>query len=83
MTGSGPELPTGLTMRTRDVADRSRNGDPLLLDGQLLDRRGLQVVEHLARLRRLELVEERRGRRRVDDPLGGRLENDPGLNGHC
>ena len=59
MTGNGPELPTGFDDADSGVADRSWNGDPLLLDWQLLDRRGLQVVEDFAGGGGLELVEER------------------------
>jgi hypothetical protein len=65
-----------------DVADRGRHRDPLLLDRQLVDRRGLQILEHLAGGGGLELVEERRRRGRIDDALGGRLQHDPGLDGH-
>jgi hypothetical protein len=39
-----------------DVADVGRHGDPVLVDGQLLDRRGLDVVEHLARLVGRQLI---------------------------
>ena len=34
------------------VADLGGDGDPAIVDGQLVDRRGLDVVEHLARLGR-------------------------------
>ena len=82
MTGSVPAPSTGPDDAHAGVADVGRDGDPLLVDGQLVDRRGLEVVEDLARGGGLELVEERRRRRRVDDALGGRLEDDPGLDGH-
>ena len=65
-----------------DVADLGGDGDPLLVDRELVDRRGLEVVEHLAGGGGLELVEERRRRCRVDDALGGRLEDDARLDGH-
>ena len=61
-----PSAPAGRTMRTLDVADVGRHGDPALVDGQLVDRRRLDVVEHLARLVGRQLVQERR--------LGGRLD---------
>ena len=42
------------------VADVGGDGDPALVDRQLVDRRGLHVIEHLPRLGGRELVEERR-----------------------
>ena len=58
------------------VADLGGDGDPAVLDRELVDRRGLDVVEHLAGLGGGELVEERRLGGRLDELLGGRLEHD-------
>ena len=58
------------------VADLGGDGDPALLDRQLVDRRGLDVVEHLAGLGRGELVQERRLGGRLDERLRRRLEHD-------
>jgi hypothetical protein len=41
-----------------DVAVLGRHGDPALVHRQLVDRRGLHVVEHLARSRGAELLQE-------------------------
>ena len=59
-----------------DVADVGGDGDPALVDGQLVDRRGLDVVEHLARLVGGQLVQERRLGGRLDERLRGGLEHD-------
>jgi hypothetical protein len=59
MTGSVPALSTGLMMRIRASPKGGRDSDPLLVEGELVDGLGLQVVEHFARLGGLELVEER------------------------
>ena len=58
------------------VADVGGHGDPAVVDGQLVDRRGLHVVEHGARLGRAQLVQERRLGGRLDERLRGRLEHD-------
>ena len=58
------------------VAHLGGDGDPALVDRQLLDRLGLDVVQYLARLVRRELVDERRRRGRVDELLRCRLEHD-------
>jgi hypothetical protein len=65
------------------IADVGRHGDPLVCDGEIVDRRRLEVVEHLAGGGGLQLVEERRHRSRVDDALRRRLKDDSGLNGHA
>ena len=57
------------------VTDLGRDGDPLLRDLGLLDRRGLDVVEHFARTFRAELVEERRLGGEVGDLLSLGLED--------
>jgi hypothetical protein len=62
------------------VAEVRRHGDPLLVDGELVHGLGLKVLEHLPR--GLELVDEGRRRRCVDDGLGRRLQDDAGLDGH-
>jgi hypothetical protein len=46
-----------------------RDGDPLVLDRELVDRCRLDVVEDLARLGRGELVDERRPGGRLDKRL--------------
>jgi hypothetical protein len=58
------------------VSHVGRNGDPAVVDRQLVDRRGLDVVEHGAGLVRCELVQERRLGRRLDERLRGGLEHD-------
>ena len=63
------------------VADRGRHGDPFLVDVELVDRRGLDVVEHLAGTVGAEVVEERRLRRGVGELLGGRLQDVVGHGG--
>jgi hypothetical protein len=63
------------------VAHRRRHGDPLLVDREFLDGRGLDVVEDLARCGVVQLVEQRRLRGGVCDLLRGRLKNDPGRYG--
>src|SRR4051812_43019950 len=59
-----------------DVAHVGRDGDPALVDRQLGDRRGLDVVEHLARLIGRQLVQIRRIGGRLDERLRGGLEHD-------
>jgi hypothetical protein len=69
-----------------DIADVGRNRDPVGIDGELVDGRGLHVVEHLASLGRSELVQERRLGGRLDELLRGLLEHDGcacGRNGHA
>jgi hypothetical protein len=66
-----------------DVTDVGRHRDPALLDRQLADRRRLHVVEHLARLGRRHLVQERRVGGRLDERLRGGLEHDRGVGGRC
>ena len=51
------------------VADVGRHCHPVLVDGQLFDRRGLDIVEHLARLVGGQLVQERRRGSRVGERL--------------
>jgi hypothetical protein len=63
------------------VADLGGYRDPSILDGQLVDRFGLDVVEHLPGLGRGELVQERGLGRRLDELLRGLLEHDGGLGG--
>jgi hypothetical protein len=58
------------------IADVGRDGDPALVDGQHVDRRRLDVVEHLARLVGGQLVQERRIGGRLDERLRGGLEHD-------
>ena len=58
------------------VADVGGHGDPAIVHGQLVDRRGLQFVEHGARLGRAQFVQERRLGGRLDERLRGRLEHD-------
>jgi hypothetical protein len=58
------------------VPDVGGHGDPAVLDGQLVDRRGLHIVEDGARPGRAELIQERRVGRRLDERLRGRLEHD-------
>ena len=57
------------------VADVGGHGDPAVIHGQLVDRRGLQLVEHGACLGRAQFVQERRPGGRLDEPLRGRLEH--------
>jgi hypothetical protein len=57
------------------IADFGRDRNPLLCDLELIDRRGLDVVEHLARAFRTELVEKRRRRGQVGDLLGFGFED--------
>ena len=64
------------------VADVGRHGDPAVVHGRLVDRRGLQLVEHGARLGRAQLVQERRPGGRLDDRLRGRLEHDRVVRGY-
>jgi hypothetical protein len=65
-----------------DVADLGGDGDPAVVGRELVDRRGLDVVQHLAGLGGGELVEERRLRGRLDELLGGRLEHDRRVRAH-
>jgi hypothetical protein len=58
------------------VADSSGDGDPAIVDGQLVDRSGLHAVEDGARIGRGELVEEGRLGGRFDELLRGGLEHD-------
>jgi hypothetical protein len=66
-----------------DVADVGGDGDPALVDGQLVDRRRLDVVEDLARLVGRQLVEEGRVGSRLDERLRRGLEHDSGGRGGC
>jgi hypothetical protein len=58
-----------------DVADLGRHGDPVHVDGQLVDRRRLDVIEHLARLAGGQLVQERRRGGCVHERLRRGLEH--------
>ena len=64
------------------VADRGGHGDPLLVDGQLVHRLGLQVVEDLARPLRTEVGEERGLGGGLDEILRGGFEDDLRGAGH-
>jgi hypothetical protein len=61
------------------IADRGRDGDPLLVDRQLLGRTRLDVVQELARRRVVQVAEERRPRRSVRELLRGGLKKHRGL----
>ena len=63
------------------VADVGGHGHPAIIHGQLVDRRGLQFVEHGARLGRAQFVQERRLGGRLDDRLRGRLEHNGVMRG--
>jgi hypothetical protein len=65
------------------VADVGGDGEPALVDGQLVDRRRLDVVEHLARLLWRQLVQERRIGSRLDERLRRALEHDRAVRGRC
>jgi hypothetical protein len=56
------------------VANVGGDGDPAVVDGQLVDRGGLQFVEHGARLGWGQFVQEWRLGGRLDEHLRGRLE---------
>jgi len=58
------------------VADLGGDGDPAVLDRELVDRRGLDVIEHLAGPGGRELVDQWRRGGRLDERLGGGLEHD-------
>jgi hypothetical protein len=76
MTGQ-PALCAGRAHDPRlDVAHLGRHRDPVFVDGQLVDRRRLDVVEHLARLVGGQLVQERRLGGRLDERLRRGLEHD-------
>jgi hypothetical protein len=60
MTGRIPSAPRGPDDPHPGVADRGGHRDPLFVDRRLLDRRGLDVLEELARRRVVELIEKRR-----------------------
>src|SRR5262249_44312417 len=47
----------GLDDADPHVTDRGGHGDPLLVDGRLVDRCGLEIVEDLPRCGRLQLVQ--------------------------
>ena len=64
-----------------DVTDRRGHGDPLLVDGQLVDGRRLEVVEHLARSLRTQVDQTPWGRPCLGEVLRGRFEDDPLLDG--
>jgi len=64
------------------VSDGGRHRDPLFVDRQLVDRRGLEVFEDRAGRRVAQLIEEWRLRGGVGERLCGGLENDRSLDGH-
>jgi hypothetical protein len=56
------------------VADVGGHGGPAVIHGQLVDRRGLHVVEHGARIGGAQFLDERRLGGRFDERLRGGLE---------
>ena len=58
------------------VANLGRDADPAILDGQLVDRRGLDVVKDLAGFGRGELVQERGLGCCLDELLRRRFQDD-------
>ena len=73
--------PAGRTMRTWTSPTSAGTVIQRSSIGQLVDRRRLDVVEHLARLVGGQLVQERRRGGRLDERLGRGLEHDRGMRG--